>query len=488
MRLILCFLTFILSVAAAAAREAAFAGKFYPAEKKELAAFVDSALAAAGEPKLPGRVRAVIAPHAGYPYSGAVAAFAYKAIGEDYDLAVILGAGHTMPVKGAALLAKGYYETPLGRVPVDGKLAAELLKASPLFRDLPAAQAGEHSIEVQLPFLQRRLKKPFKILPVVLNGASPADLEAIGRLLAKKIKGRKAILVASTDLSHYPDHATARLADGTLIKALTALDPGYFLLTARVLSARGAPGLATCACGEDAVAAVMAAVNEGGPARFVELKYADSYDQAPALGGPERVVGYLAGAFVSAEKPAVPALQLSREEKAVLLREARTRIEERLSGKEPDQAPFSEDLSFNLPAAAFVTLTEKGALRGCIGTVEARLGLLDAVRYGAESAAFHDSRFRPVEKGELEKINIEISLLSPLKKVPGAEAVKPRVHGVVVSREGRSGLFLPQVWEQIPDKQAFLGELCGQKAGLERNCWRDKKTDLYIFTVEAFQE
>ncbi len=472
----------------ARARDMAFAGKFYPADKAELSRFVDSALAKAEVPALTGRVLAVIAPHAGYPFSGGVAAYAYKTINTGYDLVVVIGVGHTVAVKGAALLAEGYYETPLGEVPVDEKLAAELIKTGPLFENRPDAHAREHSIEVQLPFLQRRLKKPFKILPMVLNNAGPDELAVIGRMLAQKLKGRKALIVVSSDFSHYPAHADALISDKTLSLAIKTMDPGYFLLTNRILLSKDVPGLETCACGEAAVAAAMSAVNALGPARFVELKYADSYDRAPDLTGPEKVVGYIAGVFVETAKPVPGKIALSPTQKKELLGEARTEIGARLSGKEPHRDLLSKDYAYNLPGAVFVTLTVNGALRGCVGAIEPRMGLLDAVRYGANAAAFEDRRFRPLEKAELKKIKIEISVLSPLKNVADAKEIIPHKQGVVVVRDGHTGLFLPQVWEQIPGKEEFLGELCSQKAGLARDCWRDKKTALYVFTVDSFKE
>ncbi|MFA6435305.1 MAG: AmmeMemoRadiSam system protein B [Elusimicrobiales bacterium] len=492
--------------ATGAAREPAFAGKFYPADKQELARFVDSVLAAAGPSALqsfypPAAVRAIVVPHAGYPFSGLVAAFAYKMIDTGYDLVVILGTGHTMRVRGAALLAKGYYETPLGRVPVDEKFSAGLIKASPLFEDLPEAHAGEHSIEVQLPFLQRRLKKPFKLAAAVLNTDDPALLAEIGRILGGKLKGRKALLIVSTDFSHYPSHADAKRADETLALAIKTMTPEFFRLTSRLLLGKGIPELGTCACGEAALTAAMTAVNTLGPAQFLELKYADSYDEYPAQSSPDRVVGYLAGAFVPAASAPPAKILLALEQQKELLKAARAEIKAKLLGTRADRERLSADYAFNLPGAVFVTLTEDGALRGCVGTVEPRTTLLDAVRYAALSAAFEDRRFKPVEKGELEKLKIEISVLSPLKKITGAGDITPHKHGVVVVRETgktagassareerRSGLFLPQVWEQIPGKEDFLDELCSQKAGLERNCWRDAGTGMYTFTVDSFKE
>lgn len=474
--------------AGASARAARFAGQFYPADKAELTAFVDKALADAAPVKPAGTVLAALVPHAGYSFSGRVAAFAYKTISTDYDLVVILGAGHTMRAGGAALLAKGYYETPLGRVPVDEELAAGLLKAGPLFEDSPQAHANEHSIEVQLPFLQRRLKKPFKILPAVLNTEKIDDLVKIGGILGRKLKGRKALIIVSTDFSHYPNHAQAKVVDETLALAIKMMTPEYFRLAGRILLNKEIPELGTCACGSAAVTAAMAAVNTLGPAQFLELKYADSYDENPEQSSPGRVVGYMAGVFVSTASAPPGKVILTPAQQKQLLKEAGTEIRNRLLGIKAKREPLSADYAFNLPGAVFVTLTEGGNLRGCVGTIEPRMTLLDAVRYGALSAAFEDGRFKPVEKEELEKLKIEISILSPLKKIAGAGEIIPHKHGVVIVRDRHSGLFLPQVWEQIPGKEDFLSELCSQKAGLERNCWKDKKTGLHIFTVDSFKE
>jgi hypothetical protein len=368
---------------------------------------------------------------------------------------------------------------------VDEELAADLIKSGSLFEDRPEAHAGEHSIEVQLPFLQRRLKKTFRILPVVLNTDKPEDLAEIGRILGKKLKGRKALLVVSSDLSHYPKHEDARLVDGTLELALKTLDPGYFRLTNRLLLSRGVAGLETCACGEAALMAALAIVKEAGPAEFAGLKYADSYDENPSASPAERVVGYLAGAFVAKEKAGPYKIIFTEARRRALLDAARAAILKKFDS--PGELPaLASEAWLNLPAAVFVTLTEGGRLRGCIGTVEPVMPLFAALDHAVVNAAFHDSRFEPLRKPELVAVKIEISVLSRLEKVPDSGAIKQGVHGVVVVRDGRSGLFLPQVWEQLPGKEAFLSELCSQKAGLERNCWQDKKTGLYTFTVDSF--
>ncbi|PIU20445.1 MAG: hypothetical protein COT18_02230, partial [Elusimicrobia bacterium CG08_land_8_20_14_0_20_59_10] len=382
------------------------------------------------------------------------------------------------------LLATGYYSTPLGRVEIDETLSRALIKADPLFKDNPAAHSGEHAVEVELPFLQRRLKKPFKLVAATLNTDNLNDLKIMGAALAAALKGKKALIVASSDLSHYPSHDVAAPADRTLALAIESMDPAFVLNTARIILAKRLPGLETCACGAAALVVTMEASRLLGASSFTTLKYADSYDENPSVSDPSRVVGYLSGAFTTgaAAGPALP----GAAQKALLLKEARAVLVRAFEEKE-QPAGLETDLLLNLPGAAFVTLTRNGALRGCIGTVEPVLTVMDAVRHGALSAAFRDHRFPELEKEELGRIKIEISLLSRMSPVT-AEEIKPWKHGVVVSRDGKSGLFLPQVWEQIPDKESFLGELCQQKAGLPRDCWKDLKTRLYSFSVDAFHE
>ncbi len=478
------FLLFSLLCCAAptAAREPAVAGQFYPADAAGLARAVDAHLALPVA-NLHSGVVAVLAPHAGYEYSGALAGLAYRQIADSYDTVVILATGHTEGVKGAALLASDAYKTPLGTIEPDRALAAALLKASPLFEDRPTPHAREHSVEVQLPFLQRRLKKPFKLLPAVLNTGDPAALKTMGGALAAALKGKKALIVISADFSHYPAAKDAAAADGAMSLAIGSLDPAFFLSAARFIVQKKIPGLDTCACGEAAVAAGMEAARLLGARSFIPLKVSNSYAENKAA-GPERVVGYISGVF--SRSGAAADLTLSKAQRAALLKEARRTVERHFAGEEPP-AGLEADPRLNLPGAAFVTLTLGGALRGCVGTVEPALTLADAVRYGAYSAAFRDGRFAPLAREELAKVKVEVSVLSPQK--PAAPmALKPGVHGVVVSKGGRSGLFLPQVWEQLPAREDFLGELCAQKAGLPRDCWKDPAVKLYSFTADAFAE
>ena len=179
--------------------------------------------------------------------------------------------------------------------------------------------------------------------------------------------------------------------------------------------------------------------------------------------------------------------KISETNQKILLELARRTIRERLRSKTvPPYATNDKELT--TPAAVFVTLNEKHQLRGCIGTTVPQLPLYQAVQQMAVAAAFEDHRFAPVMENEISDIKIEISVLSPMARLKSADEIQPNIHGVIVRRGGRSGLFLPQVWEQLPDKEGFLNELCMQKSGLEANAWKDPSTEIYAFTVFAFEE
>jgi AmmeMemoRadiSam system protein A len=365
-------------------------------------------------------------------------------------------------------------------------LAARLLKDSPdLFQDQPGAYEREHSVEVQLPFLIKRLKPGWKLLPIIMNTEDPRIRRRVGLAVAAALKGRKALLIASSDLSHYPPATVADKVDRSTLKALERLDFEFFWLSNRLMMAHGEPGLETTWCGEAAVMAVMAAARALGADRAVLLRYANS-GSSPA-GEAGRTVGYSAAAMVRSGKPIAADITLDDKQKEVLLALARQTVAEGAEDKQPKPL-LLDDPVLNLPAAVFVTLTEGGKLRGCVGTTEPRATLRDAVASAAYSAGFEDHRFAPVAKDEAAKLQFEISILSSARPVANAEGIVPKKHGVIVSQGRNMGLFLPQVWEQIPDKDGFLSELCDEKAGLPRDCWKDPKTKLSIFTVSAFKE
>jgi len=464
-------------------RKCAACGGFYASDPAKLSTEVAGYLQSAASPvKTEGLIYGIIAPHAGYQYSGKIAAEAYSRLKDNYDTVVIIGVAHRVAVKAAAL-TKGVFETPLGNVLVDDKLADKLLSDKKLFELSAEAHAMEHSVETQLPFLIKKLKKPFKILPIVMNTGDYETAAQVGLALGRALKGRIALIVVSTDFSHYPSASLARKSDTTALAAIETMDSSYFALTNAVLLASRPVGLECVSCGVAAIIAGMEVVKELGANRAYTLKYSNSGE---LTGEKDRSVGYGSVVFSSAKIPAEQKWNLSGKEKTNLIMAAKTAIAANFDNKQipPD---LSEYAQLNLPAAVFVTITKNGELRGCIGTTEPRGSLLNSVQYFARGAAFNDNRFPSVERIELPELRYEISILSQPKFVRSHHDIKSGTDGVIVEKDGHSGLFLPQVWKQLPLRTKFLSELCAQKAGLPPDCWQDPKTKIYVFNVYSFQ-
>ncbi|MFH1619809.1 MAG: AmmeMemoRadiSam system protein B [bacterium] len=471
-------------------RKPAVADAFYTGDpvrlKKEVLSYIEK-----GVPdKAEGKVLGVLVPHAGYAYSGPVAGTGFAAVKElNFNTAVFLGAGHNCPSAGGALAAKGSFLTPLGKLEIDEKFTGSLLKKSAVFEDLSEAHAKEHSIEVQLPFLQALKGDSVKIVPVLFNTGELPVLREAGRVLGGEMKGKDAILFISSDLSHFPPSAVARPADTAALLALKMAmrlgDVSYFELASKILSAKGGRELSCVCCGQAAITAGAAACMELGANDFQILCYTNSGDIS---GENSRVVGYGAGLFIKADGKPETSLPVTSGMKKELLALARKSIAGYLKNGKELRLPLSGEPVFNLPGAVFVTLTEKGKLRGCIGTMEPQGTLLDAVASFAASSAFCDSRFSPLDASELDSVKIEISILSPLVKAAGHEEVEPGKHGVYIKRGGRSGTYLPQVWEHFRTKEEFLCSLCLEKTGLEADAWKKPSTGIFVYTVDAFKE
>ncbi|MBI4423611.1 MAG: AmmeMemoRadiSam system protein B [Elusimicrobia bacterium] len=469
-------------------REPAVAGRFYPLDPAAIGAAVDRLLEKAKRPALSGSLAALLVPHAGIEFSGEAAAAAYRAFEPgDFDTIILIGTGHHVPVEGAALYP-GPYATPLGRMAYDAE-AAKVLLESPFIRAMPEAHRAEHSIEVQVPFLVRRFPA-MKLVALVMNSEELAPALGVGAALARAARGRKVLLAASSDLSHYPPGEVADKVDRTTLAALETLDPAFFWSANRFLMNRRLPDLRCTYCGEGAVTSMLAAARELGANR---TRLLSRYNSGDAISEHiyRSVVGYAAVALVRDPKAAPrPVYDLTDADRRALLAQARESLRRKLSGEPADPAELSERPAFNLPAAVFVTLHAPPGktLRGCIGTTAPHGSLLEGVRRFAVAAGFEDSRFKPLEAAELSGLRLEISILSPPAPVQGPSEVRPGRHGVILERGGKSGLFLPQVWEQLPDKKDFLAELCSQKAGLPRDCAWDRDTRLSVFTVESFEE
>ena len=463
------------------AREPAVAGAFYPRSPDALRETVDTMLEQAAPPRIEGRVRALMVPHAGYVYSGSVAAWGFKTLqGRKYRTVVLIGNSHHEAFDGASVFAEGVFRTPLGDVEIDEGFAKRLLDADPRMTFRGSPQGPEHSLEVEVPFLQRVLGE-FKLVPILLGGES-LDLSRMLANALSRVADDGTLVVTSTDMSHYPAWEDANFADRKVAEAIVTGDAEHLERTIRQLERSGVPNAVTFLCGEGAVKAAMLYAKDAGAQDIRLLRYANSGDTA---GSKARVVGYAAIAF--AAQPAAPAEEgLKREERDALLELARLTVETFVrTGQRPDwtnRLPALEQ-----PLGAFVTLKKHGELRGCIGRFQPQTPLREVVGEMAVAAATQDHRFPPVSQEELGELEYEISVLSPLRKVGSWREIELGRHGVQVVRGFRSGVFLPQVAAETGwGLETFMNNLCAHKAGLPADAWKDPKTEIYVFTAQVF--
>jgi hypothetical protein len=453
------------------------AGTWYPGNPDELTRTVDRFLARV-EP-IDGDPIGLVVPHAGYDFSGPVAAYSFRQLqGKAYDVAIILAADHQPPVsQPISIWAEGGFQTPLGVVPVDVELAHALMAADSQIAFTPATFEGEHPIEMQLPFLQRTCPT-CKIVPILMGTDDDETVQALAKALLSVLPGRRAVIIASSDLSHYPSRADAQQIDGFTLGAIEQGDPAGVRSTIKTVMSSGYANLATCACGEAAILVMMQVAKGLGADTVSILHRANSAD---AGGDPNQVVGYGAVMFWRYNPP-----ELSRAQRQELLSLARSSIAGYLkTGQVPDYT--SSDVEFSRRLGAFVTLTKQGELRGCIGRMTSALPLRRTVQEMAVAAASSDPRFPVLTPEELEQVKVEISILSPLRRVADVQDIQVGTHGLMIVKNGYQGVLLPQVpVQQGWNRDQYLEQLCF-KAGLQPGCWRANAT-LYAFTAVVFGE
>jgi AmmeMemoRadiSam system protein B/AmmeMemoRadiSam system protein A len=459
-----------------------------------------------------------------------VAGRAYRLVqGRDIATVVILGPSHHVGFEGASIYPEGGFETPLGVAEVDAPAAKALIRTSG-FAFIPEAHADEHSIEVQVPFIQKVLPKA-KIVPVVLGVPSEKTVRALAAALDKVFKGAKVLVVASTDMSHFLTRPEANALDKSTLDLVKSQEVPALL--------RKLERNENILCGGAAVVTALLYAQKQGNAEVRVLAYADSSE----AGGPaDSVVGYFAaavtaggfdptpaatdpdggpgikgrafdsslsgdlkpcaskaevhpratpGAQAAASGPAAEAepqsaFALTEDDKKELLSLARRSVELYISqGKLIDYA--TENPNLKAPRGAFVTLTEDGTLRGCIGFTEPRFPLYETVMQAALYAATEDPRFRAVNRPELKRLEYEISVLTPLSKVENPALIEVGRHGLVLAKDGKRGLLLPQVaTENRWSREEFLRQTC-LKAGLPADAWR-QGAEIYSFEAIVFRE
>jgi hypothetical protein len=452
-----------------------FANFFYPKEKERLSLWIDNFLKEASVPKI-DKIYGVISPHAGYIYSGKVAAYSYRILkNKKFDVVILLGPSHRYYLKGFVGYPEGEFETPLGNLEIDKETVQEF-NALKFFKPDPKYFYGEHSLEVQLPFLIKMLGK-VKIVPLIFGKLDYFQLEKIAQKLKEISLKKNILLVVSTDLSHYHPYEEANRIDKDTIELIKNKDAYSLWISSQLGEAR--------ACGIYPVITFLI-YTQLKNAQIKILKYANSGD---TYGDKRRVVGYLSAVAYAKDnkEEEMKEFSLSEEEKITLLKIARETLESYL--KEA-KLPYFEVKSENLKEkrGAFVTLKKNGLLRGCIGRIVADTPLYEVVSKVTIDSALNDPRFPPVKYEELKDIEIEISVLTPFTKVENLEEIEIGKHGLMIRKGFYSGLLLPQVpLEYGWDRETFLKHVC-LKAGLPADAYKDKGVLLYKFSAIVFSE
>lgn len=465
-------------------RKPAVAGQFYPDDPNQLKLELDVHFRKAVASKaLP--VRALIVPHAGYVFSGLVAASAYNQLDENgsYKNIFIIGASHRYSFEGACISIADYYETPLGKVKVNNALANKLIHSNPQFSQHKSAESLEHSLEVQLPFLQFKLTKDFQIVPILLGSNAPDAIHEIALALQPWFNNKN-LFVISTDFSHYPNHQDAQAVDHKTLEAILSMDLEKLDQQLAHNKSQHIPGLLTSLCGASAVRVLLELAKGQARLKMQHLQYQNS--SASAYGDSKRVVGY--HSILLYEDAATETFTLLSHEKQELLQLARNAIQCKLL-HQPANLPKPDANSPNLlmPCGAFVSLHKHGKLRGCIGRFSTSKPLYQTVYDMALAAAFDDTRFAPLKLDELEHLAIEISVLTPMQRIYDANELVLGRDGIYIKKGSRSGTFLPQVATNTGwTLEEFLGHCSADKAGLGWDGWRT--AELYTYQALVFAE
>jgi MEMO1 family protein len=468
-------------------RVPAVAGSFYPSNPQELRRMVEGFFSKPA--KLPGcSPLALVVPHAGYVFSGVVAASGYQQIDPEqrFKHIFIIGPTHRVYFDGINIYTRGDFEMPLGIVPVD-PLAGELAAANNINTD-PSIQKQEHCIEVQLPFLQVRLKKPFSIVPILIGGESPETARKLAKLLEPYFNNDN-LFIISSDFSHYPTYPVAIKADKQTADAIVSNSAGKFLKVLDKNQAEFGPELSTSICGWMPVLTLLMISEKKQNIEFFKILYKNSGDSS--YGDHDKVVGYWSIA-VSEKKTGsnTSDFQLPEKDKIRLLKLARSTIQTYLQTSSIEEQEIASMPGILLSkSGAFVTLTKNKELRGCIGRFVSDQPLYRTVQDMAIAAATQDTRFSPVTIRELDQLEIEISVLTPLKRITSISEFKLGRDGIYMKKGFHSGTFLPQVaagtgWST----EEFLGHCAQDKAFIGWNGWKDKDTELYTYQALVFSE
>jgi AmmeMemoRadiSam system protein B/AmmeMemoRadiSam system protein A len=460
-------------------REAAVAGQFYPKGKMELNDQLRELFSECKPPANNAHLQAIISPHAGYIFSGKVAASAFSQIPEKakYKRVFVLASSHQFHYNGASVYCDGNYETPLGEIDVDLKLAKKLIASSTLFTNYPEAHYREHSLEVQLPFLQHKLGNNFMLVPIILGTNNAADSQKIAKVLRPYFT-KENLFVISTDFSHYPKYDDAVHVDTKTAEAICSNQPQQ--LQTVLEENKGIKKLATSLCGWTSVLTLLY-ITENKKYTYKKINYQNSGD-ALLYGDKNGVVGYWAIAIFND----LNLFSISEKEKNKILKRTRKAIVSFVeTGKRAKIQKSGASGILNEHTGVFVSIYIKNKLRGCIGGFAQEKTLNELVQQMSVSAAC-DSRFDAIKKKELKNMEMEISVLSPLKKIKSIDEIELGKHGIYIKEGLNTGTFLPQVAIKTGwNKEEYLGRCSRDKAGLGWNGW--KTAEVYTYEAVVFK-
>ncbi|NVO18698.1 MAG: AmmeMemoRadiSam system protein B [Bacteroidetes bacterium] len=469
-------------------RKPAVAGQFYPGTAVELQQSLSAFFSELKEPADAARTAAIISPHAGYVFSGSVAAAAYNQLDADKDFGTIfiIGCSHRYSFAGGSIYTQGNYITPLGTVKVDLEIARKLATSDKSLSFDPQYQLNEHSIEVQVPFLQYHLKKPFRIVPILLGTQDPETCRKIAQIL-KPYYSSGHLFVISTDFSHYPAYNDALKVDKELADAILTNSPKAFLAAEEGCLKKSVPELATGCCSWPAVLTLMYMTENDTTVEYRKIQYKNSGDSK--YGEMDRVVGYNAISLVKRNNSIVN-YELTSAEKKELLAIARNTIAGYLTDHEiPALSETEVSPILRQKAGAFVTLKKSGELRGCIGHFDADKALYMIVQEMAVATSTQDYRFSPATPDEMKNIAVEISVLTPMKKIHSVSDIQLGRDGIYIKKGGRGGTFLPQVATETGwSLEEFLGHCARDKAGIGWDGWKDKDAEIFTYQALVFHE
>ncbi len=478
-------------------REPTVHGRFYPADPRELKSDILERLNKAKSTPQKNLV-AIASPHAGYVFSGDVAAESYNAVRDgDYETIVLISPSHRIPISFNSVLTEGSYSTPLGKIPVDTHFAKQLEKNGKSIRSSTqghesASNTAEHSLEVQLPFLQVIFNDSIQIVPIIMGDQSLSSALDLGNAISEAAKDKKVLIIASTDLSHYHTDDDARKIDSHIIDAIRRFS--WEDVDELIISHKSE------ACGSGPVMAAMVAAQKMGANSARILKYATSAESP--FGDKRQVVGYVAASLAKVDdaetenisdetskagKQRSPdQIHLDLETKKQLIKFAWEEIRSILLNKK--NRIIIDSSQFEGEWGVFVTLTTKnGTLRGCIGFIESLGSLQETLATAARSAATRDPRFPQVTPNELDNLTLEVSLLSPPFPIESNDVI-PGKHGLIIEKGWRRGLLLPQVPVKYGwDRETYLKQTC-VKAGLPIDAWKNPNTKLQAFTAIVIDE